>query len=547
MDKGLLLIAGLLAVLGWPLRASAALPAQLLANPPSINAMLFAADAIYLGLPGTLPAEAADPVPLPGEPVGTPTEIWYRLDRKTDALSHVAGPPADARGIPISTLQLTNLGRDWSSVAITYTATSDGDVYSMGSPYCGQISNNGRLLKMDCTPLGPTVAPGELITAIEAYGPYVILGTVAMVPGTMATQSGRGALVLSAKTGALVRTISETDGLAGSAIQLIRRDPDTGRLWIETPRALAELSSTFQVLNVLYLHLDFDSDGVPALKLTADPQYDDPYAVLALKLHVTDFAGFQKAIAAIPAAARDSVFTEVFPQGQPQGRTLPPAFQPLAPFVLADLERDPDPRQSAFALAALCRLGGSAASSEADTLIATTIKGVASGNFWYAVKACADPAVVAAHRPATPNYSLGGGRQGMAVAYAAQNRVTGPDLTIGSFTPVMLWWDGRHAVHLHDITEDDAAGVGPSLTRFYASPTLPVDPVHAVAIAEHPVPALGIGATTPYEMDVMLPASLPPGLYYVAVCANADQKQQQAFEEDRCRIPRSVPPRASAP
>ena len=543
MDKRLLAVA-LLACLGWPLFAYAALPAQLLAEPPEVTAMLFARDAIYLGVPGIVPAGANDPSPPSGMSIGTPVELWYRMDRKTGTLAPVPAPAPDAAGIPISTLQLTNLDRGWASVAVTFTATSDGHIYSMGNPDCGQISSNGRLLKMDCTPAGPVAGAGELITAIEDFGPYVLLGTAA---GQGAgAPPGRGVLVLSAKDDALQRTISSADGLTGNAIQLIRRDAVTGELWIETPRALAQLSPTLAVLNVWYMHLNFDTAGVPRLNLTAEPQYDDPYAVLALKLHVTDFAGFKQAVAAIPEAARPDVFKQAFPQGHPPMRGVPAAFQPLGAFVIADLQRNPDTRQSLFALRSLCQFAGPAARAEADSLVSTT-QGTLGSNIFYAVKACTTPAVAAAHTPPPPNYAMNGSPGMVAYAASGRDRYVLPDLTIYTFSTPVIWWDGKHPVHLKAETGDDAAPAAPSLTRFYASPALPVDPAHATMVLEHAVPALVGGASDVAEADVMFPAGLAPGLYFVAVCANDDHKQKQAFEEDRCRIPRLAPPPPSAP
>lgn len=544
MDKRLLTV-GLLACCGWPLCAIAALPAQLLADPPEITAMLFAHDAVYLGVPGVVPAAAADPSPPPGMPLGTSVELWYRMDRKTGDLTPVSAPAPDAVGIPMSSLRLTNLGRSWFSVEVTFIATSDGRIYSMGDPNCGQISNNGRLLNLDCTPAGPVLPPGEAITAIEDFGPYVLLGTLAaQMPG--APQSGRGVLVLSEKDDSLERTISTADGLTGDTIQLIRRDAVTGDLWIETPRTLTQLSPAFKALNAWYLHLDLDASGVPRLGVTADPQYDDPYAVLALKLHVTDYLGFKQAIAAIPEAARPEVFKQVFPQGYPAMGPVPAAFQPLEPFVIADLQRNPDTRQSLFALRSLCQFGSPAARAEADALI-STVKGTMSYNIFYAVKACASPAVLAAHTPPAPNYRRGGGPGMAAYAAAIQGRIANPDLTIYTFSTPIVWWDGEHPVHLKAATGDDAAPSAPSVTRFYASPMLPVDPAHATMVLEHPVPALGVGGSYTHEADVMFPADLPPGLYFVAVCANGDQKQRQAFEEDRCRIPHPAPRRSYTP
>ena len=515
--------------------------AQLSVGPPEVDAILYTDDALYLGASAIVPAEASEAAPLPGVPVGTPAEIYYRMDRKTGALTRVATFPPDAKGLSASTISLVNLNRGWPTASITYLVSSEGTIYSLGSLDCGQASNGSRALTLDCKPALQAVQPGEMPTAVEESGSYLFVGTARMVPGTMATTGSRGVLVLSRKDGSLQRNLTQADGLPEDRIKLIRRDPVTGGLWIETPRALTELSPKLEVLRVLYLHIGFDAGGVPSLLMTDEPQYDEPYAVLALKLHVSDFAAYRDAVAAIPTAERGALFTQVFTQGRAAERPVPPGFRPLLPFVVGDLQRDPDPRQSLFALSSLCKFSGPAVKETADRLLAGT-RGATGINIWYKVKACADPAVVAAHAPPPQQQGFRGGGMN-AVAYAMQNRMTQPDLSIESFSPPLLYWDGMHQVHLQDSTIDDAGGVaGPSLTRYYVSSVLPVDPAHAVAIAERPVQGLGGGSGDTHAMDVMLPSTLAPGLYYVAVCANADHKYPQAFEEDRCRIPRQAPP-----
>jgi hypothetical protein len=520
-----------------------------MAEPPAINAMLFTADAVYIGIQGIIPAEAKDASPPPGTAIGTPTELWYRMDRKSGAVGSTTSVPADAVGIPVSTMKLTNLGRGWSSATTTFMATSDGDIYSIDNPYCGPIATNGRLLKMDCTPAGPVAAPGEMITAIEDFGPYLFLGTIGLQQTGPAAAPGRGVLVLSRKDGSVVRTLGVADGLTGSAIELIRRDPTTGGVWIETPRALTELSPTLTVIDTWYLSLALDALGAPALAVTSEPRYDDPYAVLALKLHVTDFADWKDAVARIPAAMQGDLMKHAFPQGHPPMTPVPTVFQPLSAFVIADLKRDPDPRQSLFALRSLCYFEGEAVRAEADALISTT-SGTLGANVWNTVRTCATPAVATAHAPPPPNYTMNGGQHMVMAAYASSAsriRITGSDLTIDTFAPAIAWWDGKHVVHLQDETGNDAATAGPSLTRYFASPTLPVDPAHATAVFERHVPALSPGASDIQSADVMFPANLKPGLYFIAVCTNADHAQSQAFEEDRCRIPKLALPWPSSP
>lgn len=538
MRRGVLCIIALMGALSAQ-GGLAAGSAQLAVGPPDVDAILFTDDALYISAPGIISAEASDPVPLPGEPVGTPVEVYYRMDRKTGVLTRVAAPPPGAQGVQVSSVSLVNLNRGWSTASITYLVSSDGAIYSLNSFSCGPMGYGVHMLTPDCKQVLPAVLkPAELPTAMEEFGPYQLIGTSSMVPGTAATTGSRGVLVLSAKDGSLVRTLNQADGLPEDMIKLIRRDPVTGNLWVETPRSLTELSPKFEVQRVLYLHLGLDTGGVPSLVMGDAPEYDDPYAVLALKLHVTDFTAYKAAVAAIPSAERNTLFTRVFPQEQ-AGGSVPAEFAPLLPFVVADLQRDPDPRQSLFALSSLCMFNGPAVKETADKLITGT-KGVTGINVWYKVKTCADPAVVSAHAPPPRQPYTGGGMN--VTAYAMQDRMSQPNLSIESFSPPLLYWDGKHPVRLEDNTIDDGGGTaGPSITRWYVSPVLPVDPADAVMIAERPVPALDGGGGDKHAMDVMLPATLPPGLYYAAPCANADHKYPQAFEVARCRIPRLAP------
>lgn len=534
---------------------------------PDVDALLFTGDAVYLGSPGYLPALATDPSPEPGQPVGRWTEVFFKLDRKSGALTRVASTPADAQGAAQSRITLQDVNRDWSSAGVSYLTTSDGALYTEDDPLCGQVGNYGRLLTADCRPVEDVLQQGELATAVEEYGDYFLLGTTRLTQA--ATEGpGRGLLVLSRKDGKLVRRISQDDGLAEDIIRLVRRDPVNGHLWVETPRSLAELSPKFEVLRVIYLHVGFDATGVPSLAAGSEPEYDDVYARLALKLHVRDFSAYQKAIQAIPAELRGKLYTEVFRQGMSQGGPIPAAFEVLLPFVVADLARDPDPRQSEFALDSLCRFKDPRARQAADALLESPIA-VIGQNAWYKVKDCADPAVAAAHRPSPPAWSTATPGQGGNVvhmtAYAARSGVppssgvtpgshgtsgleSDPSLVIMSFSPPVLYWDGKHPLHLVDSTGDDGGGTaGPSLTRYYLSGTLPVDPEEARAIAEHPVPALGSGQSSAHAMDVMPPADLPHGIYYLLPCANADHRVPQGFDDGRCRLATAVIPRFDRP
>jgi hypothetical protein len=520
-------------------------PAQLTDAPPYIDSISFTDDALYLGTPGVVPADASQPSPPPMQVMGKTAEIYYRWDRKGGPLIRVAAVPAQAQGMPVSSVTLEGMTAPGGfNLSATYLVTSDADVYQLPTFDCPRTAPGVRLLTVDCKPVAVPVSPDQSVTAVEDFGDYLLLGVrLAADPAV-----GPGVMVLSRPDYKQVRSIGQNDGLAENLVRLIRRDPKTGGLWVETPRSLAELSSKFEVLHLWYLHLGLDADGVPSLVLSENPEYDDPFASLALKLHVSDYAGYGHAVAAIPAASRPQLFTSVFPQGRAAYARIPVAFDSLYPFFAADIALNSDPRQSQFASQSLCKFDDPRARQLADKLIQTT-KGMRGHNLWLDLKDCADPALVEAYRPPTPpasgsyvvdakgNYIPTGSAHGMALMRATSPK-PGYAIMIASFTPPFFYWDGQRPLHLADQTENYGGGTsGPSLTRYYISPVLPVDPASAQVIAERMVPPLVVGQIDAHGMDVKPPADLPRGLYYVAVCANADHKQPQAYEDDRCRVP----------
>jgi hypothetical protein len=477
--------------------------------------------------------------------IGKTVELYYRWDRKGGPLTRVTAVPAEAKGMPVSSVTLEGMTAPGGfNLSTTYLVTSEADVYQLPAFDCPGTAPGVRLLTVDCKPVPVPVAPDQSVTAVDDFGDYLLLG----VRLTADPAAGPGVMVLSRPEYKQVRSIGQDDGLAENMVRLIRRDPKTGGLWVETPRSLAELSPKLEVLHLWYLHLGLDADGVPGLMVSESPEYDDPFANLALKLHVSDYAAYARAVAAIPGALRPQLFTSVFPQGRAAYTRIPAAFDSLYPFFAADIALDPDLRQSQFAMGSLCKFDDPRAKLLAGKLI-STIKGVQGRNLWYVLKDCADPAVVEAYRPPTPptsgsyvvdaqgNYIPTASARGMALMRAAPPK-SGYAMMIAAFTPPFFYWDGKRPLHLEDQTENYGGGTsGPSLTRYYISPLLPVDPMNARMLAERTVPPLAVGQIDTHGIDVTPPADLPHGLYYVAVCANADHKQPQAYEDDRCRVP----------
>jgi hypothetical protein len=93
-------------------------------------------------------------------------------------------------------------------------------------------------------------------------------------------------------------------------------------------------------------------------------------------------------------------------------------------------------------------------------------------------------------------------------------------------------------MYMHDVVQNAGQGpAGPSKLRYYLSAVRPVDPKTARVVGERMVRALA-----PDESDennsnqffIQLPADLPPGDYFMAACADVDDKVLETDKSNNC-------------
>ncbi|MGH9255254.1 MAG: CARDB domain-containing protein [Vicinamibacterales bacterium] len=112
----------------------------------------------------------------------------------------------------------------------------------------------------------------------------------------------------------------------------------------------------------------------------------------------------------------------------------------------------------------------------------------------------------------------------------------GADLTVPLFSPPLLITQGGQSFFVNEETEN----VGnvpspPSVTRYHISPSEPIDPLTAQVVGERNVPALQPGGTNRVSQQVLaIPSGLPPGRYFLAACADANEGVTELSEENNC-------------
>ncbi|HEV2110175.1 MAG TPA: hypothetical protein VGT99_02385 [Gammaproteobacteria bacterium] len=555
---------------------------------PKLDAILFTPDALILSVPSKTPE-------------GRPADTYFRFDRKSGAIRRLDSLPPEAAGVPASRVML-DAGDNPASAksspnASTFLLTSDGDVYVASGLACAEAAPRtpaapgphyaAPLYTADCAPVPVPLKPLESVTAVESYKDFLLLGalTTDYSRGAAVPQPGRGMLVISKKDGRLLRTVTRDDGLNEDLIELIRRDPDTGGLWVESPRALAELSPDFAVQRVFFLHLVLDpASGAPGLAAGVDPEYDDPYAMLATHLRLKDYSGYAHSVARLPPELRDRILNDYFRGFYPSFTSLPVELNPLLPFFAESALNSAADYGPSFARDNLCRFHDPGVKDAADKLIKAPLpagsKGAANQN-WTAVHSCASPQVSAAGAlcPAGSTFTypqcvMPGAGQGHVVmmggsyvqAGSGQNgsmtvvspgimthqtpghittmmvagagRIQGAILITTSLSPPLFYWDGKRGLRLKDVTLNDGqATAAPSVTRYYLSPTAPVDPLTAQVLTQRQLGPLAGLQSDSRETEIQPPADLPRGIYYLAACPDAEHDVAQAAAEGRCVIP----------
>jgi hypothetical protein len=128
------------------------------------------------------------------------------------------------------------------------------------------------------------------------------------------------------------------------------------------------------------------------------------------------------------------------------------------------------------------------------------------------------------------------GCEGVVRDYGEVAWTGGADLTVPLFSPPLLMTESGRSFFVNEETQN----VGnvpslPSVTRYYISPTEPVDPQTARVVGERNVPALQPGETSDVSQQTLtIPSGLPPGTYSLAACADANQAVTELREENNC-------------
>lgn len=112
----------------------------------------------------------------------------------------------------------------------------------------------------------------------------------------------------------------------------------------------------------------------------------------------------------------------------------------------------------------------------------------------------------------------------------------GADLTVPSFSPPLLITASGRSFFLNEETENIGnIASPPSVTRYYISPNQSIDPATAQVVGQRSVPALQPGEASRVSQQVLaIPSGLPPGMYFLAACADANQSVTELNEQNNC-------------
>ncbi|MBY0247959.1 MAG: hypothetical protein K2Q17_09845 [Nitrospiraceae bacterium] len=121
-------------------------------------------------------------------------------------------------------------------------------------------------------------------------------------------------------------------------------------------------------------------------------------------------------------------------------------------------------------------------------------------------------------------------------AYAMVTWDGGPDVVVPLFAPSVLQSQSGNPVTITEWTRNTGTvAVGPSITRYYLSPTAGVDPDTALVLGERSVPALAPGEISKSPpITLTMPPGFPLGTYNLAACADAHRQVTELQEENNC-------------
>lgn len=120
--------------------------------------------------------------------------------------------------------------------------------------------------------------------------------------------------------------------------------------------------------------------------------------------------------------------------------------------------------------------------------------------------------------------------------YATVTWEGGPDLVVPLFVPPVLQSQSGNPVTITEWTRNTGTvAVGPSITRYYLSPTAGIDPDTALILGERSVPALAPGEISKSPPTTLtVPPGFPLGTYNLAACADAPRQVTELQEENNC-------------
>lgn len=209
---------------------------------------------------------------------------------------------------------------------------SSGEAFTSHSAYCDEGASIHRRLIHDGEEIENHVSPCKSIHSLEIIDDELLLGT-GYVGERGIRGSGEGIVVQDLASGDLVAHLDGETGLPGSSIEILRRDPYTGDLWVVTLRGFARLSAELELKETYYFHETFDPESKrPRTFLTDHYQAPDPFAVLSRELGIEDHSGFYEAVQEIPESIREDF--RLYSVFMGSMLSTPPEFEPLTPFLV---------------------------------------------------------------------------------------------------------------------------------------------------------------------------------------------------------------------
>jgi hypothetical protein len=112
----------------------------------------------------------------------------------------------------------------------------------------------------------------------------------------------------------------------------------------------------------------------------------------------------------------------------------------------------------------------------------------------------------------------------------------GPDLAVAFFRPPLIVTEAGKSIFITDTTTNLGNLPSPtSVTRYFLSDVEPVDPTTAVVIGDRQVGALEAGEDSDGpSLAFAIPTGFPPGTYFLAACADADNTVAELEEDNNC-------------